>query len=512
MSGLAGHRVVLGALLLLRHQFGESLLIDVETCLRGHLEREIDRESVCVVQGERVVTADRLLVRRLGGLRGVGEQLGPGLERLGKRRLLADRDGDDMGALLGEFGVRRRHDVDHRVHDDLHGRLGIAEQPHGADHAPQESPQHVTASVITWEHAVADEHDRGAGVVGDDAEPHVVVVIARAIAPTGQLRRQVDERLEQVGLVDVVDVLQQAGHTLDAHTGVDVLLRQRAEDLVTLLGSAGASLVLHEHEIPDLDVAILVGFGSTFDAVGGSTVVEDLRARAARAGHAHRPVVVLHPAPLDALCGNTDLVAPDRERLVVVEVDRRPELLRVDAVSAVVHRRGEQIPRKADGLTLEVVAEREVARHLEEGVVAGGDADLFDVECADTLLHAGGAVERRGLFTEEVGLERHHACVDEQQVGIVEDQRGTGHLGVSGLDEVIQESLPDLMRLHWVLVLGGRGACTSVVTVGTRARANPTICDIPAYRRVTRTPEERLREHKTITRLTTQMRFTITKT
>jgi hypothetical protein len=39
---------------------------------------------------------------------------------------------------------------------------------------------------------------------------------------------------------------------------------------------------------------------------------------------------------------------------------------------------------------LEVVPEGEVAGHLEEGVVPGGDADLVDVRSADALLDAGG--------------------------------------------------------------------------------------------------------------------------
>ena len=194
----------------------------------------------------------------------------------------------------------------------------------------------------------------------------------------------------------------------------------------------------------------------------------------------------------DRLLGELDQL----EGLVVGLVHRRPQAVGIKSVAAGALVGRQQFPGELDGVFLEVVAETEVAVHLEERAVTARLADLFDVTRAHALLHAGRARERRRGLTEEVRLERHHAGVDEQQVGIVEDQRGTGHLGVSGLDEVIQEALPDLMRLHWVLVLGGRGACTSVVTVGTRARANPTICDIPAYRRATRTPELRRQQHE----------------
>src|ERR1700761_763254 len=42
----------------------------------------------------------------------------------------------------------------------------------------------------------------------------------------------------------------------------------------------------------------------------------------------------------------------------------------------------------------------------------------------------------------------HHAGVDEQQVGVVENHRGTRHLGVARAHEMIQEPLPDLVCLH----------------------------------------------------------------
>ena len=51
-------------------------------------------------------------------------------------------------------------------------------------------------------------------------------------------------------------------------------------------------------------------------------------------------------------------------------------------------------------------------------------------------------------WPRKYGHELHHAGVDEQQVGVVEDHRGAGHLGVTRLHEVIEEPLPDLVCLH----------------------------------------------------------------
>ena len=61
----------------------------------------------------------------------------------------------------------------------------------------------------------------------------------------------------------------------------------------------------------------------------------DLRARAARAGVAHLPEVVLVAEPLDALQRHADLFVPDLLGLVVALVNRDPEPVAVEAPAAV---------------------------------------------------------------------------------------------------------------------------------------------------------------------------------
>ena len=151
-------------------------------------------------------------------------------------------------------------------------------------------------------------------------------------------------------------------------------------------------------------------------------VDEQLGVRAARTGDPHRPVVLGHAEPVDPVVGQAGDPLPDRDRLVVVEVDRDVQDRLVDAVAALGLRLGDQVPGSLDRAFLEVVAEGEVAVHLEERAVPVGLADLFDVERADALLDADRTRVRRRLLTEEVRHERHHAGVDEQQVGVVEQQ------------------------------------------------------------------------------------------
>ena len=157
----------------------------------------------------------------------------------------------------------------------------------------------------------------------------------------------------------------------------------------------------------------------------------ELAARAAGAGVAHLPEVVLHAHLVDALRGDSG-----REPEVVGLVVARDALLALEdgdvelvLVEAEPLGRGHQLPGVGDGVLLEVVAEAEIAQHLEERVVAIGEADVLQVVVlaagAHALLRRGGALVVALLDAEEDVLELVHAGVGEQQRGIVgRDERG----------------------------------------------------------------------------------------
>ena len=139
--------------------------------------------------------------------------------------------------------------------------------------------------------------------------------------------------------------------------------------------------------------------------------------------------------------------------------------------------------RELDGALLEVVADREVAEHLEEREVARGVADVLDVGRAEALLAARQPVVRRLLDAREVGLERVHARGREQDRRIERrrDERGRRQAPVAARLEERQEGLADLVGSHATIVahptttsprsrhgdLAGRGA----VRRARRARA-----------------------------------------
>jgi hypothetical protein len=94
----------------------------------------------------------------------------------------------------------------------------------------------------------------------------------------------------------------------------------------------------------------------------------NLRTAAAGTRFAHLPEVFRFAQLGDAV-GRHQL-RPDRVCLVVA---RNPVLAledrRVQAIRGQVPDAGQQLPRVGNGFALEVVAEREVAEHLEERVV-----------------------------------------------------------------------------------------------------------------------------------------------
>ncbi len=461
-AGLAGSGIRAGPLPLGVHQRGEALPVHLHALLRGHLQGQVDREAVRVVQQERLGAGQRTAALRLhlgdGGVQDGGALLEGGPEGV----LLAVRLGGDPGEALRELGVAGGHAVaGHRQQLRQH-RVVDAELAHRADRPAQDPAQDVAAALVAGCGAVAEEHQRGADVVGDHPQAYVRLRVA-AVAGAGQQGGAVQDRAGLVDLVEVVDTLEEGGHPFQAHAGVDVAAGQLAEDGVAGLAGALTSLVLHEDEVPELHVAVLVDRRPALAAQRRAAVVVELGAGSAGAGDAHGPEVVLVAPGHDPLVRQSGDLPPDAAGVRVGVVDRDPDLVRVQAVAAVRRGLGGQVPGVGDGLLLEVVAEGEVAVHLEEGAVPGGLADLLDVQGADALLHARGPLPLRLGLAGEVGLEGDHAGVDEQQGRVRGGQRRARDDGVAARGEVVEEALSDVGGTH------GRGSCSGRVG-GQRGR------------------------------------------
>ena len=111
-----------------------------------------------------------------------------------------------------------------------------------------------------------------------------------------------------------------------------------------------------------------------------------------------------------------------------------------------------ELPRIGDRLALEVVAEREVAEHLEEREMARGVADVVDVDRSKHLLAVRQARRGRRLLPQEVGLQRVHPGDGQQRRGIV----GGGH--ERGRGDALVPALLEEAQVALAYLVGGHGA------------------------------------------------------
>ena len=353
------------------HRGLEARLVDGEAALARDVARQIQREAESVVEAEHGL-ARNLLAGEL--VDGAVEQRHALRQRLGEPLLLLPQHALDVRALRAQFGIRRAHFLVEHRHQRMEERLALAEHEAVADRAADDPAQHVTAPLVRRQHAIGDQERARADVIRDDAQrARLRVLRAR------ELRRRKDQVAEQVDVVVAVHTLHHRCDTLEAHARIHRGLRQRDHLAV------GRAVVLHEDEIPDLDVAVAVlvrrARRATLDA--WAVVVEDLGAGAAGPGVTHRPEIRFRAHAREAARVDADLLQPDLGGAVVFLEHRHPEALGRDP-----ERARDEIPCVADRLALEVVAEAEVAEHLEERVVARGVADVLEVVVLAAGAHA----------------------------------------------------------------------------------------------------------------------------
>ncbi len=260
-------------------------------------------------------------------------------------------------------------------------------------------------------------------------------------------------------------LLHHGRDALEPRARVHARLRQRLEHPVRL------PIVLHEHQVPDLEEAarlcalderVLREFRALHigpfarRALRETPILRDaceihidLAARPARTCIRHLPEIVALAETVDARVGKLGDLLPELPRFIVLVVDRHPEEILVDAEIL-----RDEFPRELDRVALEVVAEGEIAEHLEERVVARGVPHLLEIVVlaagAHAFLRRGRALaERRRLLAEEDPLERHHSGIREEQRWIVGGhERARRPRNVAVLLEEIQEFRANLGGEH----------------------------------------------------------------
>ena len=315
-------------------------------------------------------------------------------------------------------------------------------------------------------------------MVGNHAEGHALtqgfLLFGRGILrvdihilAAGNLLDTAENRAEYVRAVvgdaageigEALGALNHGAGAFEAHAGVHMAGRQRAEGAIAL------GVVLNEHEVPDFDALVAVAIYQTAQgiALGGQVHVQ-LRAGTAGAGLAHHPEVILHAAVHHVHLGihalGSKQLGPHIIGLLVELTGVTLLLVRgvhggVQALHGETPALYDKLPGPGNGLFLEIVAERPVTQHFEEGVVVGVLAHILQVVVlttgADALLRISGAggIPRRGPHTQEVRYKLVHACIREQQARALRHERGGRHYGMLLFLEKVEETLANLRGCH----------------------------------------------------------------
>ena len=167
-------------------------------------------------------------------------------------------------------------------------------------------------------------------------------------------------------------MLHNRSDTLQTHTGIYRWLWQWQQSAVSL------TVELHEHVVPNLDITVAIFFWTSWRTAPDviAVVIENLGARTAWAGITHLPEVIggirrtfVVTDTHDALFWNANFFGPDVIRFIIRGVHRYPQLLFRQCQPLW---RRQELPRIANRIVLEVIAEAEVTQHFEEGVVTRG--------------------------------------------------------------------------------------------------------------------------------------------
>ncbi|MNM47424.1 hypothetical protein D3C81_583900 [compost metagenome] len=434
-----------GTLTLGVHLAFETGLVDGQLTLASDVGGQVHGEAVGVVQLEHHVARHHIALE-LGQV--LLEDAQALLQGLGELFFFGLEHALDVRLLVLQFRERLAH-LGRQCRDDLVEEAALGTQLVAMTaSAANDAAQHVAATFIGRQHAVGDQEAARTNVVSDHLQRCL-----RVVAATDGLGRSAQQILEQVDLVVRVHVLHDRTDALQAHAGVHRRCRQRVQYAVS------GAVELHEDVVPDLDVTVAVFFRRAGWAAPdvGAVVVEDLGAGAARAGVAHGPEVVggvrraFVVADADHALGRyANFFGPDIVGFVIAGVDRDPELFLRQVQPLVGSQEG---PGESDRVALEIVAETEVAQHFEEGMVARGVADVFQVIVLAAGAYALLAADRAGVgalfLAEEAVLELVHAGVGKQQGRVIaRNQRAGGNSGVSLLFEEAKEGFTDFCAFH----------------------------------------------------------------
>ena len=427
--------------------------INLDTLLVSDQVGQVDRETVSIVEQEGIATTDLALTLGLSATNHIVQQIDTRSQRTQERALLLRDYLLNQRLLSTQLGELITHLLNQACYQPADKRLIETEIGITITYCTaQDSTNHITCLNIRRQLTIGNRECDSTQVVSDNAHCNVALFID-AILLAAHISQTLNRRLEHIGIVVRFLALQNHTQTLETHTRINVVLRQRLQRAISL------AVELHKYVVPDLDNlrVILIDHLTTGDQRDLCLITQvemDLATRTARTGIAHLPKVILLVATNDVIGGQET-----QPEIVSLLIERHTVLLRALEYGCIhtllrqfIHL-GQQFPRPLDSLFFEIIAKRPVAEHLEHRVVIGIVAYLLQVVMltrhAQTLLRIAnsGCFDRR--ITQEHILKLVHTCIGKHQRRIVlNNHRCRGYYHVAFALEEFEKGLSNFVAFH----------------------------------------------------------------
>ena len=446
---------VAGTVLLLLHAHIEALLIHRQTLLTTNEFCEVEWESERIEECERLVASNLSLASSLRLIDDTLQELDTILQRAEEGTFLFLHHFHHQLLLSSDFWEGITHLSHQRWHELIDERLFLVKEGIAvADSTTKDATNHITSLGIRWQLTISNRKGDGTQVIHHHAHGDVLLLILTILA-TSHIAQHLDEGLEHIGVVVRSLALQRAHQTLKAHTRINHLGWQTFEGTISL------AVVLHEHEVPDLN-HLWVVFVHQFTSrhlcllLLRTAIHMNLRARSTRSRVTHFPEIVMLVAVDDVVFGQELL--PDGSSLIVT----RKSLLRaalehsgIEILGVNLQHIHNVLPSPRNRLFLEVVTKRPVAQHLEHRVVVGVMSHLFEVVVlaahTEALLRICLTATLRGHIAQNDVLELIHTCIGEHQRWVVlHDHRSRWHNQVFLALKKLLERLTYLFCCHHI--------------------------------------------------------------
>ena len=139
--------------------------------------------------------------------------------------------------------------------------------------------------------------------------------------------RGFNQRLKQVSVIIVVAALQQSTNAFQTHPSINRRFWQIGLTAIFI------ALVLHKHEVPNLNKAVTVLFRTARRATPDviAMIIKNFRTRPTGARSTHRPKIIVRGDTDDTVIRQARMFFPDIHRLLVGVINRDQQLVGINA-------------------------------------------------------------------------------------------------------------------------------------------------------------------------------------